>query len=187
MTDLPLVADDFPAALTEAVRLTDTVLDKLLVRPEGPEARVVEAMRYSALAPGKRLRPFLVLASAQLFSVARRSALQAAGVNPASVKEVNVGFNLVPAMLSGRVAATLGGFWNYEAIQLTQMHRHPVTIPVDRAGVPPYDELVLVVRAQDARKRGQRSTSASHCTPVRSCLARSASPSVRTSPQSATR
>jgi farnesyl diphosphate synthase len=60
------------------MRLTDTVLDKLLARPEGPEARVVEAMRYSALAPGKRLRPFLVLASAQLFSVSRRSALQAA-------------------------------------------------------------------------------------------------------------
>ena len=78
MTDLPLVADNFPAALTEAMRLTDTVLDKLLARPEGPEARVVEAMRYSALAPGKRLRPFLVLASAQLFSVSRRSALQAA-------------------------------------------------------------------------------------------------------------
>jgi farnesyl diphosphate synthase len=78
LTDLPLVAEDFPAALTEAVRLTDIVLDKLLVQPEGPEARVVEAMRYSALAPGKRLRPFLVLASAQLFSVSRRSALQAA-------------------------------------------------------------------------------------------------------------
>jgi farnesyl diphosphate synthase len=78
LTDLPLVADNFPAALAEAVRLTDTVLDKLLARPEGPEARVVEAMRYSALAPGKRLRPFLVLASAQLFSVSRRSALQAA-------------------------------------------------------------------------------------------------------------
>jgi farnesyl diphosphate synthase len=78
LTDLPLVADNFPAALTEAVRLTDIVLDKLLVRPEGPEARVVEAMRYSALAPGKRLRPFLVLASAQLFSVSRRSALQVA-------------------------------------------------------------------------------------------------------------
>ncbi|MDE2228834.1 MAG: polyprenyl synthetase family protein [Alphaproteobacteria bacterium] len=35
-------------------------------------------MRYAALAPGKRLRPFLVLASAQLFTVGRRSALQAA-------------------------------------------------------------------------------------------------------------
>ena len=43
MTDLPLVADDFPSALTDAARLTDAVLGKLLVLPEGPEARVVEA------------------------------------------------------------------------------------------------------------------------------------------------
>ena len=77
MTELVL-AGDFPAALAEAARLTDMVLGKLLVVPEGPEARVVEAMRYSALAPGKRLRPFLALASAQLFAVSRRSALQAA-------------------------------------------------------------------------------------------------------------
>src|SRR4051812_26693328 len=35
-------------------------------------------MRYSALAPGKRMRPLLVLASASLFGVARRSALQVA-------------------------------------------------------------------------------------------------------------
>lgn len=84
-----------------------------------------------------------------------RAALQAAGVNPASVKEVNVGFNLVPAMLSKKVAATLGGYWNYEAIQLALLHRHPLTIPIDRAGVPSYDELVLVVREDEARSRGQ--------------------------------
>ena len=79
MTDLPLGAtSSFPEALAEAASLTDRVLDKLLEVPDGPEARVFEAMRYSALAPGKRLRPFLVLASAQLFSVGRRSALQAA-------------------------------------------------------------------------------------------------------------
>jgi putative hydroxymethylpyrimidine transport system substrate-binding protein len=84
-----------------------------------------------------------------------QTALQSAGVNPASVKEINVGFNLIPAMLSGRVDATLGGFWNYEAIQLGLQHRHPVVIPVDRAGVPPYDELVLVVRQDEAHTRGQ--------------------------------
>ncbi|MGA8363551.1 MAG: ABC transporter substrate-binding protein [Solirubrobacteraceae bacterium] len=83
------------------------------------------------------------------------TALQAAGVNPDSVREVNVGFNLVPAMLSGKVAATLGGFWNYEAIQLRLLHRHPIVIPVDEAGVPSYDELVLVVRQDEARERGQ--------------------------------
>src|SRR5205085_7244844 len=59
-------------------RLTDSVLGKLLAVPPGLEARVYEAMRYSALAPGKRLRPLLVLAGARLFAVARRSALQVA-------------------------------------------------------------------------------------------------------------
>ncbi len=68
----------FDAALAEAARLTDAVIDKLIRVPPGLEARVFEAMRYAALAPGKRLRPFLVMASAQLFAVAQRSALQAA-------------------------------------------------------------------------------------------------------------
>jgi putative hydroxymethylpyrimidine transport system substrate-binding protein len=84
-----------------------------------------------------------------------RTALQSAGVNPAGVREVNVGFNLIPAMLSRKVDATLGGFWNYEGIQLQLQRRHPVVIPVDRAGVPSYDELVLVVREDEARTRGQ--------------------------------
>ena len=84
-----------------------------------------------------------------------RAALSSAGVSPAKVKEVDVGFNLVPAMLSGKVAATLGGFWNYEAIQLELLHKHPVTIPVNQAGVPTYDELVLVVREDEAHTRGQ--------------------------------
>ena len=44
-----------------------------------------------------------------------------AGVAQNSVKEVNVGSNLVPAMISGHVDATLGAYWNYEAIQLQQM------------------------------------------------------------------
>jgi putative hydroxymethylpyrimidine transport system substrate-binding protein len=83
------------------------------------------------------------------------TALEAAGVRPNAVQEANVGFNLVGAMLSGKVAATLGGFWNYEALQLEQMKKRPVVIPVDRAGVPTYDELVLVVREDEAGKRGQ--------------------------------
>ncbi len=84
-----------------------------------------------------------------------KTALLAAGVEPSTVKEVNVGFNLVPAMLSGKVAATIGGFWNYEALQLEWLHKHPLTIPVDQAGVPRYDELVLVVREAEAKQRGQ--------------------------------
>jgi putative hydroxymethylpyrimidine transport system substrate-binding protein len=68
------------------------------------------------------------------------------GVPASSVKEVNVGANLVPAMLSGRVNATLGAYWNYEAIQLARLHKHPNVIRMNQVGVPNYDELVLVVR-----------------------------------------
>ena len=78
-----------------------------------------------------------------------------AGVAPSSVHQVNVGFDLVQAMLSGKVAATLGGFWNYEAIQLQLLHKRPLVIPVDQAGVPTYDELVLVVRTDEARTDGE--------------------------------
>ncbi|HEY1458079.1 MAG TPA: ABC transporter substrate-binding protein [Solirubrobacteraceae bacterium] len=83
-----------------------------------------------------------------------KTVLAHAGVKPSSVKVVNVGFNLVPAMLSGKVAATLGGFWNYEALQLASMGKHPVVIPVDQAGVPTYNELVLVVRQNEAQHDG---------------------------------
>jgi putative hydroxymethylpyrimidine transport system substrate-binding protein len=69
-----------------------------------------------------------------------------AHVPPSSVKGINVGANLVPAMLSGRVDATLGAYWNYEAIQLAQMGKHPNVIRVNKVGVPSYDELVVVVR-----------------------------------------
>ena len=79
MTDTPWSGSiSFPKALKEAARLTDAALERLLVVPLGLEARVYDAMRYSALAPGKRLRPFLVLASANLFGVALRCALQVA-------------------------------------------------------------------------------------------------------------
>jgi putative hydroxymethylpyrimidine transport system substrate-binding protein len=69
-----------------------------------------------------------------------------AGVAANAVKEVNVGDGLVPAMLSGKVDATLGAYWNYEAIQLQQLGKHPNVIHMNQVGVPTYDELVLVVR-----------------------------------------
>jgi len=72
--------------------------------------------------------------------------LTRAHVPVSSVKLVNVGSNLVPVLLSGRVQAVIGAYWNYEAIQLQQMGKHPNVIRVNQVGVPAYDELVLVVR-----------------------------------------
>jgi putative hydroxymethylpyrimidine transport system substrate-binding protein len=78
-----------------------------------------------------------------------------AGIDPTKIKEVNVGFNLVPAMLSKRVDATLGAFWNVEGVQLRRRHKKPTIIRMERAGVPTYDELVLVARESELRDRGK--------------------------------
>ncbi|NVJ98297.1 MAG: polyprenyl synthetase family protein [Alphaproteobacteria bacterium] len=65
-------------ALAATSAAVERVLDPILALPDGPERRVVEAMRYSVFSGGKRLRPFLVLASAELFGVDRTQALRVA-------------------------------------------------------------------------------------------------------------
>jgi putative hydroxymethylpyrimidine transport system substrate-binding protein len=81
-----------------------------------------------------------------------RTILEEAGVDPTSVKVRNVGFNLNPALLTRKVDATLGGFWNYEGTELRLRKRRPRIIRVDDAGVPSYNELVLVAN-EDALER----------------------------------
>jgi putative hydroxymethylpyrimidine transport system substrate-binding protein len=75
-----------------------------------------------------------------------------AGVAPASVKERNVGFSLTPALLTGRVDAVLGAFWNYEGTELKLRGKKPQIIRIEDAGVPSYNELVLVAN-EDALER----------------------------------
>jgi putative hydroxymethylpyrimidine transport system substrate-binding protein len=81
-----------------------------------------------------------------------RTILEDAGVDPDSAKVRNVGFGLVPALLTGKVDAILGGFWNYEGVQLRLKGKRPRIIRMDEAGVPSYNELVLVANA-DALER----------------------------------
>jgi putative hydroxymethylpyrimidine transport system substrate-binding protein len=72
--------------------------------------------------------------------------LQTPGLPSSSAEEVNVGLNLLPALIGGRVDAILGGFRNIEGIDLGLRGLDPRIVPVDRLGVPTYDELVLVAR-----------------------------------------
>ncbi len=65
-------------ALAETAEATSRLLDALLTPAPGPVGRVVDAMRYSALGDGKRLRPFLVVQSARLFDATPEGALRAA-------------------------------------------------------------------------------------------------------------
>ncbi|MGJ0392214.1 MAG: polyprenyl synthetase family protein [Methylocystis sp.] len=76
-------AEEFRHRLDAAAVATEAALDALL-SPQALEgeiarpARLLEAMRYSSLGGGKRLRPFLVIESARLFGVEGASALRTA-------------------------------------------------------------------------------------------------------------
>jgi putative hydroxymethylpyrimidine transport system substrate-binding protein len=70
--------------------------------------------------------------------------LDKAGLSTDDVTQTDVGFNLLPAVLSGRADAMLGGFLNVEGVDLEERGEHPRVVPVDRLGIPTYDELVLV-------------------------------------------
>ena len=73
-TDLPPLT----VRLAETADLVTMALDQLLPRGEGAEMRLTEAMRYAALGPGKRLRPFFALEAARLFDADENSVLRAA-------------------------------------------------------------------------------------------------------------
>ena len=64
--------------IAEAADLVTVALDALLPRADGPEQRLTEAMRYAALGPGKRLRPFFALETAKMFDLEERPVLRAA-------------------------------------------------------------------------------------------------------------
>jgi geranylgeranyl diphosphate synthase, type II len=56
---------DLKAYLENRRAMVDAALDRVLPPETAPPSRVHEAMRYSVLAPGKRLRPILVVAGAE--------------------------------------------------------------------------------------------------------------------------
>ncbi len=75
---MELEAVDLKAEMQRIGARVEARLDALLAPAQGDRGRVVEAMRYSALGGGKRLRPFLVIETASLFDVPAEMAERAA-------------------------------------------------------------------------------------------------------------
>ena len=70
--DKALLADAFARIQADI----DATFDVLLPVPQDARARLVEAMRYATIGGGKRVRPLLVAAVAQMYGVSRDSALR---------------------------------------------------------------------------------------------------------------
>lgn len=64
--------------LREAAERVTSALDQLLPQPQGPEAQLMSAMRYAALANGKRLRPFFAIEAGRLFDADETALLRVA-------------------------------------------------------------------------------------------------------------
>ncbi len=66
----------FDHAMSRIAADVDEIFDQLLTVPDDARARLYEAMRHAAIGGGKRLRPFLVVATAEIFNVDRNAALR---------------------------------------------------------------------------------------------------------------
>jgi putative hydroxymethylpyrimidine transport system substrate-binding protein len=75
-----------------------------------------------------------------------------AGIQADEIEAVDVGLNLLPAVLSGRADAMLGGFENVEGVDLRLREKEPTVIGVEELGVPTYEELVLVAEGERVRE-----------------------------------
>jgi len=76
-----------------------------------------------------------------------KTILEKAGLSLDDVNVVNVQQGLLPAVLSDRADAMLGGFLNVEGVDLQLRGEKPNVVPVDQLGIPTYDELVLVANS----------------------------------------
>ncbi|MEQ8772137.1 MAG: polyprenyl synthetase family protein, partial [Erythrobacter sp.] len=54
----------------------DASFDALLPVPDDTRARLVEAMRYATIGGGKRVRPLLVVSTAEMYGVSREAAIR---------------------------------------------------------------------------------------------------------------
>jgi putative hydroxymethylpyrimidine transport system substrate-binding protein len=88
-------------------------------------------------------------------SAALNAILKANGVKPSTVKQVNVNMDLQPALVSGKVDATVTGYWNVEGVQLKIAGKPATVIPIDKAGSPTYNELVVIAK-EDNLNDGRR-------------------------------
>ena len=67
----PALPPALPDAIAAVAAEVDRCFDALLATPDDPRARLYDCMRHAAMNGGKRLRPLLTIATADLFGVDR--------------------------------------------------------------------------------------------------------------------
>ena len=77
LADPPVAGADLHAASTRVAAAVDALFDHYLADPGDGRDRLFAAMRHAGIGGGKRLRPLLTVAAAQLFGLDEERALRA--------------------------------------------------------------------------------------------------------------
>lgn len=75
---MPSISPSLAAAMSHTATAVTETMERILPKSDFPEQKLFDAMRYSVLAGGKRLRPFLLLSTASLYGVNEDCSLRAA-------------------------------------------------------------------------------------------------------------
>lgn len=81
-----------------------------------------------------------------------RAMLGRHGLGLDDIRLVNVNFALSPALVSGKVDAVIGAYRNFELNQLDILGKPGRAFYVEEEGVPPYDELIVVVNRRGVER-----------------------------------
>jgi putative hydroxymethylpyrimidine transport system substrate-binding protein len=123
--------------LTRVATLVATPLNCLTVMADGP-VQVVADLR------GRKVGYSVPGMETALMG----AMLDHAGLTLDDVELVNVGWSLSPALMTGQVDATLGGFRNFELTQMRLEGAEGRCLFVEEQGIPAYDELILLANPQ---------------------------------------
>lgn len=82
--------------------------------------------------------------------VAIRTMLQSAGVDPHSVKLINLNMSAVSALLTHKIDGAMTIYRNYEQLELRDKGATPLVFKPEEQGVPAYDELIIIANQNTA-------------------------------------
>jgi putative hydroxymethylpyrimidine transport system substrate-binding protein len=147
------IAISYQPSFTRAVRnsipviqigtLIATPLNTLTVLADGPVKTLADLKGRTIGYSGSGVQDVML-----------RTMLRSVGLKQEDVRLVNVNFALSIALVSGRADAIIGGYRNFEAIEIELAGKKPKMFFPEEHGVPPYDELIYIARqdrAEDPR------------------------------------
>lgn len=143
---------DFAAMDIHDLALADAKGDKLvgiMALVEQPLAAVIAGPKFKN--PRELAGQTVGVTGAPSDLAVLRSIVAGAGGKPAKLKTVTIGYDAVPDLLAGRVAAATA-FWNDEGVQLSHQHPPFHVFRVQDYGAPAYPELVLTATAAELKR-----------------------------------